>query len=365
MGVETGLVDVVEEGEQPVVVPLAHGIVLVVVTAAALEREAEEGRPHRVDAVGDVFDAELLLDAPPFVGLAVQPVERRREALVARRARYEVARDLLHDEPVPAEVAVEGADDPVAPGRHVAVHVRLIAVGVGVAGQVEPTACHPLAVAGRSQEPVHDALVAAGRAVAEEGVDLVQARREPGQVQAEPANQGFARSLRLRTQSLALEPGQDEVVDPAPRPVSLLDRGRLRGSHRNETPVRPVLGASLDPAADERDLVLRHGEVTPGRRHPHGRIGRSQPAQDFAARSITRLDHPQRALAAGQAPDLEVEIDLLGGKRRQERKDEKREAAANGADRAHPVTGSTPPRLSRRRAGAKHLGDFPCHHPIA
>ena len=56
-------------------------------------------------------------------------------------------------------VAVEGRDHPVAPGPHRAGEVVLVAVGVGVAGHVEPVHRHPLAVARRGQQPVDQLLV--------------------------------------------------------------------------------------------------------------------------------------------------------------------------------------------------------------
>ena len=66
----------------------------------------------------------------------------------------QVAGELLDREPVERQVAVEGADDPVAIGPHLAEVVEVIAVGVGVAGGVEPVAGAVLAPAGRGEQPV-------------------------------------------------------------------------------------------------------------------------------------------------------------------------------------------------------------------
>ena len=62
----------------------------------------------------------------------------------------QVAGELLDRELVERHVAVEGVDHPVAPPPHVALAVGLVAVGVGIAGRVEPAGRHPLAVARRS-----------------------------------------------------------------------------------------------------------------------------------------------------------------------------------------------------------------------
>ena len=58
------------------------------------------------------------------------------------------------DELVERLVAVEGGDHPVAPGPHGPGEVVLVAVGVGVAGRVEPVHGHALAVARRGQQAI-------------------------------------------------------------------------------------------------------------------------------------------------------------------------------------------------------------------
>ena len=71
----------------------------------------------------------------------------------------QVAGQLPGDELVVRQIGVEGLDDPVAPGPHGAIDVGLVAVGVGVAGQVEPVDGHALAEPGRGQQAVDQALV--------------------------------------------------------------------------------------------------------------------------------------------------------------------------------------------------------------
>src|SRR5262249_22566295 len=76
------LVDAVEERPERVIVLLGNRVVLVVVTAATLQRQAEEGGAEGVDAVGDILVTELLRDTAALAGHAVQPRERRRQALL-------------------------------------------------------------------------------------------------------------------------------------------------------------------------------------------------------------------------------------------------------------------------------------------
>ena len=144
--VKPGLIRRIEEREEPVVILLRDGIVLVVVAAGALHRQTKEGAGGRVNAVGIVLHAKLLIHAAPFVGLAMVPVEGRGQPLLAARTRQQVARDLPDDEVIEAHVAVEGADHPVAPRPHVVRAVGLIAVRVRVARHVQPLHRHPFAV---------------------------------------------------------------------------------------------------------------------------------------------------------------------------------------------------------------------------
>jgi hypothetical protein len=60
----------------------------------------------------------------------------------------QVAGDLLHEELAVGHVAVESVDHPVSPGPHLPHLILFVAVGVGVAGEVEPVAGPLLAVAG-------------------------------------------------------------------------------------------------------------------------------------------------------------------------------------------------------------------------
>ena len=77
--------DVVEEGEELVVVALRDRVELVVVAAGAFDREAEPGRADGADAVGDVFDAVLLVDDAAFGVDDVVAAEAGGDALIERR----------------------------------------------------------------------------------------------------------------------------------------------------------------------------------------------------------------------------------------------------------------------------------------
>ena len=166
--------------------------------------------PKVLTRSADVLGAELFLDAAAFVGLAVKPVEGGGDALIARGARQQIAGELPGQELIVGKVAVEGADHPVAIRRHVAIDVRLVAVGIGVARQVEPVHGHALAIRRRRQVAIDDALEGRRRGVGEERVDLGEGRRQAGQRQRRAANERLARGLGCGTKSRVGEPPGDE-----------------------------------------------------------------------------------------------------------------------------------------------------------
>ena len=142
------LVDAVEEGRERVVVGLRDGVELVGMALRAAERQAEPGRAHGVHAIQYVIDARFLGVAAALAVGHVVALEAGRELLLGGRIREEVAGELFEGELVVRSVTVEGFDDPVTPRPVVASRIRLEAVGVRIAGGVEPPHGHALAVVG-------------------------------------------------------------------------------------------------------------------------------------------------------------------------------------------------------------------------
>ena len=93
---------------------------------------------------------------------------------------------------------VERPDDVVAVGPDGARRVVGVAGRVGVAGQVEPHPRPVLAVGGLRQQAIDEFLVGVGARVADEPLDLLQGRRQAGQVEREPADQGVRGRPRAR-----------------------------------------------------------------------------------------------------------------------------------------------------------------------
>ncbi len=141
---------------------LGKRIVLMVVAARAAERHAHEHRGGCLDAVHYVLDRILLGNDSVFGIGSMVAIEAGSDLLIERGAGQHVAGDLLQCELIEGLIAIERLDDPIAPAPHEALGIILIAVGVGVASGVEPTLGHALAVARRSQEPVHSLRVCIG-----------------------------------------------------------------------------------------------------------------------------------------------------------------------------------------------------------
>ena len=226
-----------EEGEQPVVVLLREGIVLVVVALRAGERRAEPDGGGRVRAIDENFVQRFLgIDAALFVGHRVA-MEPARDFLIDGGVRQHVARDLLDRESIERQVAIEGVDDPVAVLPDRAAVVLFVSVRVGVPRQVQPGPRPPFAVVGRCEQSVDDPLVRAGRRVGQEGIDLVGCRRKAREIQRDAAKQRGFRRISRRRQAFALEPRQDEAVDRILRPAGVGDRRQVWSRWRDVGPV--------------------------------------------------------------------------------------------------------------------------------
>ena len=137
-------VDAVEEGGETIIIALLDRIELVVVAAAAFEGKSQKGGAESVDAVSDVFGAPFFFDAAAFIGLAMQAIESRGQALLACSIRQQITSELIGEETVVRKVVIEGLDDPVPIGPSGAKLIALITVAVRVPRSVEPGNSHAL-----------------------------------------------------------------------------------------------------------------------------------------------------------------------------------------------------------------------------
>ena len=145
-GSDTSFPDIVEVREKLEELFLRDWIVFVIVATCTAGGEAEPDGGSGFDAVDNVFDVELGREGSAFGILAVVAVEGGGEELGLAWVWQHVTGDLLDGELVKRHVVTESLDDPVTPGPVGAPTVVLIAVGIGVAGGIEPEESHALGV---------------------------------------------------------------------------------------------------------------------------------------------------------------------------------------------------------------------------
>ena len=206
VGIEPGLVDVVEEGKQLVILPLTERVELVVVAAAAFERETQERRAKGGHAVVDIRHAVFLFHRAPLGFLLMQAVEGRRQPLLWAGFREQVAGELPESKVVPRQIVVKRGNYPVPPRPHVRpLAVDLEAIAVGIPCEVEPVGRHPLPIPRTCQQPVEQPLIGLGARVGKERVDLIDRGGQARQIKRHAANQGGLVGLRLKGQSACSE----------------------------------------------------------------------------------------------------------------------------------------------------------------
>ena len=144
--------------------------------------------------------------------------------------------------------------------------------------------------AGDVEVAIDHPVVGAGRSIGEERVDLVERRRQAGQVEGHPPDQHLARRGRRGREPLRFEPGAHERVDGIERRGSWSPSGGVIGRDRRERPVRLVVGAFRHPSREQGLLVLAERQVRFGRRHRVFDLFSGDAANELALRRIARLD---------------------------------------------------------------------------
>ncbi len=198
-----------EEGHHGIVVMCWNGIELVVVTAGAVHRQSQKGRGgrahHIVQFIGPLVGGEHRVAA--FHRIHRSPDQESGGGVFAQS----IAGYLLADEPVERSVFIEGADHiiPVRP-RILAGVVLLKAVAFRKTDHIQPMPRPPLAETGRSQQMIDECR---GIRMAGVGGDFLGSRREPQQVERNPADESAR--IRWRGQGEAFRPQGpgNEMID--------------------------------------------------------------------------------------------------------------------------------------------------------
>ena len=296
VGEQAVLVLVAEHRRHREVFALRDRIVLMVVTAGALHRQAHETVARGHHAVIDAVLSELFGDRTAFESHAMKPVEGGRDALVLRRRRQQVAGELFGQELVVGLVLIEGLEYPVAPrpGEHRL--VARVAPGIGITRKIEPADRQMFTEARGSQHRVDALLVSVGGSVGEEGGDFFGGGGQSGQREGSAAEQGGAVGRRRGLQAGLGGLGGDERVERIADPGGIGHLGRRLSARTHEGPVRVILGALFDPAGQDVFLGRSQRTMQFRRRHDLVRVGRAHPFDHHALLGVTGYDRPVAAL---------------------------------------------------------------------
>ena len=299
------LVGVVQKRKQAVILVVRDRIELVRMTLGALGRQPEHRFAEAVDAVEHLDHPEFLRDDRSFLVDRAIAQEARGDDLLLRCIRQKITGDLLHDELVVGHVAVERSDHPVAPDPHLATMIFFVAVGIGIAGEVEPVPCPLLAIAVAREQGIDRLLVAVGL----EGGELLGRRRQADEIEIDAAAERGGVGLRRRREPLRGKVRGDDRVD---RTRAGGDSGHGRPLREHERPMRVVLGSGGDPFFKCGDLRCCEGLLLVGWGHDRVGVVRQDAAHQFALVSLARHDRRLARLAPLESilTDIKPEIPL-------------------------------------------------------
>ena len=206
--------DAREDRLQRVVVLLRDRIKLVRVAACAVRRGAGEGRHrlrHQVIAV-EVFEVRrCCLIRAVVKHTRAEKSERSDETRLL--GKQTVGGELLAHEPRPRLVVIQRFDDIVAkPPRVIPRQIVPTPMRLREMNRIQPVPRPALAMARRSEQPIHQMLVSLRIAVLFKRHHLGKRRRQPVQIEIHSPNERATVRFRRRCQLPLREPRPDEAV---------------------------------------------------------------------------------------------------------------------------------------------------------
>ena len=224
-----------EEAVERVIILRADGVVLVIVTARALHRDAEQAARDDVDLVVDHVGQRA---GEP----AADREKTERRLLGGPCMGILIGGELQRDEAIVGQVFIQRVDDPVAIGvgeGPALLFGRADPARVAVARDIEPMPRPMHAVLARLEEALDDFGEGVRRRVGEEGVDLLGGGRQAGErVGGAAQERGFVGGRRGR-ELRGVEFREDELINGIARPRRRFDPRWCGFFHRSEAPVLP------------------------------------------------------------------------------------------------------------------------------
>ncbi len=246
------------------------------VTLRALERKTERAFADDIETVEHRFHAELLRDNRAFLVDHAVAEEAGGDELGLRAVGQEVAGDLLDQELVVGQVAVQGLNHPITPGPLLAREVLFVTVAVSVAGRVQPVPRPFLTVVLALEQAVGECSDGARQILARRAGKVRhfrRRRRQADEIEVKPATQLLGRGGWRKLQPFLRQARGEERIHRRHSGL-LADRRHGRLDRRLEGPVPGVRSALGDPAAEffhirgfHRMFLLR------GRHHFVGVLG--------------------------------------------------------------------------------------------
>ena len=213
------------------------------------------------------------IDAALFVEHRVA-MEAGGDLLALRGVGEHVAGELLDGELVERHVGVERVDHPIAVRPDRARAVLLVAVGVGVAGQIEPAARPALAVVRAGEQLIDELLVSIGRSVVDESIGLLGASAGGRSGRGRAGGRACSGRPAARDGALlASRLARTKLSMRIARPIGLPHRWQRRLLWRGKRPMRGVWGALGNPFFEEGFLGVGEHNMRRCGRHDHIGIG--------------------------------------------------------------------------------------------
>ena len=284
-----------------------------------------------------VIEHEVLFrDRPSLVRRDVATVEAGGDLLVERAIREQISRELFDGKLVKRHVAVEGVNQPFAVRPVLAEVIEVDAVGVGIAGGVEPVAAPVLAPVLGLHQLVDELLVDIRGRVVHELLDELRRGRQASDVEAEAAGERSLIRFRGGSKPHRFQLSEHECINRVLHPRGILHRGKLRTLCREERPVRLILGPFGNPAAKRfllggSQFLLRFRRRHPlvgivrvnprnqrtffwlagdDGRHLHGHLAAVEPQVPFAGGAVGSV--ASKAILRQDGADVPVVFELVG-----------------------------------------------------
>ena len=231
-----------------------------IVADGALAGEAEPGIHHRGGAIERVAEDVFGIDRAALARRDIAAIEAGGDELLLRRVGQQIARDLLDGELIERQIAVVSIDHPIAIRPDRALVIQMQPVRVAIARLVQPMMGHLLAIARRSEQPIHHLFVSVRRVDrARKASTSAIVGGRPVRSKRHPAQQRRAIRFRRRLQPLLFQPRPDKAIDrilirpiiPIPPIGPHLPRAGAAGRTRPlKRPMLLIRRALLDPALD-------------------------------------------------------------------------------------------------------------------